>query len=292
MSRETRLFLYKTEKDKYSADSMFFNVSERVFYGKGNEKDLFHWHDYFEMEFFFEGEGTHLLNGEEMQVGRGTIYLLTPADFHTLYKKDASSPLRYYNVNFNEYALPPEIIQSITEYDAPLTATLSESDCRYLRREFEYLVAEQHSEKEFRKQMICSCFEKIFIIFLRAFGDALQEKKTMQSKTDGNIRHIINYLHLHFREQISLSSAAKEVYLTPNYAGELFRREIGMSFTEYVQRLRLDYATNLLIHSDLSVSDICFQSGFRSVSYFIKIFKSANGTPPHEYRTEKTRAKK
>ena len=284
MTRENKLFLYQTKGRMYTENATYFNIEERRYKYDPLLIDAFHWHDYFEMEFFYEGEGIHIFNGETIDVKRGTIHLLTPADFHTMYRKDEYGELKYFNVNFNEYALSPEFIRLMSEYGAPMTTIVSEEECEQLQREFSELTEECNSSKPLREMMMKTMFERIFIIFWRSLTLNMPESLRIKPQHDNNVRYIVSYLRVHFREPVSLSALAAEVHLTPNYIGEIFRREMGMSFTDYVQRLRLNYATNLLVSTDLSIADISVQSGFHSVSYFIRTFRLANGKTPLEYR--------
>ena len=291
MPRENKLFLYQTQERRYSDNATYFNIEERNYKFDPLMVNAYHWHDYFEMEFFCEGEGVHILNGETLAVKKGTIHLLTPADFHTLYKKEEFGEMKYYNVNFNEYALSSELVKMISEYGAPLATTVEGEDYEILRREFAALTAEYRSEKPIREMMMKNMFEKIVITFWRALTKNVPESKRQAPKHDSNVRFIVSYLRIHFREQVSLAALAKEVHLTPNYVGDLFRRETGVSFTDYVQRLRLNYATNLLVSSDLPIADISVQSGFHSVSYFIRTFRLASGKTPLEYRNSASKKK-
>ncbi|MBR3965978.1 MAG: helix-turn-helix transcriptional regulator [Clostridia bacterium] len=291
MPRENKLFLYQTQERRYSDNATYFNIEDRTYIYDPLMVNAYHWHDYFEMEFFCEGEGTHILNGETLTVRRGSIHLLTPADFHTLYKKEECGEMKYFNVNFNEYALSSELIKMISEYGAPLSTVVTGEDYDQLYSEFKALTAEYKSSRPMRDMMIKNMFEKIIIIFWRALTKNMSESKRQTPKHDSNVRYIVSYLRIHFREQVSLAALAKEVHLTPNYVGDLFRRETGVSFTDYVQRLRLNYATNLLVSSDLPIADISVQSGFHSVSYFIRTFRLANGKTPLEYRNTTSKKK-
>ncbi len=285
MPRENKLFLYQTEDRKYTENATYFKIQERNYKYDPLLVNAFHWHDYFEMEFFCEGEGVHILNGESLDVRRGSIHLLTPSDFHTLYRKDEYGDMKYYNVNFNEYAISSEMIRLLGEYNAPMSVIVSGEDYDVLYGEFKALTEEYNTDKPLREMMIRAHFEKIFIIFWRALTKNSTRYVRQTPQKDSNVRYIVSYLRIHFRESVSLAKLAEEVHLTPNYIGELFRRETGMPFTDYVQRLRLNYATNLLVSSDLSIADISAQSGFHSVSYFIRVFRIANGKTPLEYRS-------
>lgn len=292
MPRENKLFLYQTQERIYTENATYFNIEERNYKYDPLLINAFHWHDYFEMEFFCEGEGTHILNGETLPIRRGSIHLLTPADFHTLYRKDEYGDMKYFNVNFNEYALSGELIKLMSEYSAPMSTVVTGEDYDILYRDFKALTEEYNSDKPMKEFMIRTLFEKIFLTFWRALTRNIPENLRQAPKRDSNVRYIVSYLRIHFRESVSLSALAKEIHLTPNYIGELFRRETGVSFTDYVQRLRLNYATNLLVSSDLPVADISVQSGFHSVSYFIRTFRLANGKTPLEYRSAASSKKK
>lgn len=285
--KKNKILLYK-EAERPSVSSNFYLKAEQR-----AELDLsplmqssYHWHDYFEMEFICRGEATHILNGEAERVKRGSIYLLTPADFHTVYQEDGDRSLCYYNINFNEYALAPELIMLLTEYGERMSVTLCEADCRMLETEFSTLMREYSADKPLKEKMLKNIFEKIFIIFWRNIMETSVPHKNSHLHMDSNIRYIVNYLRIHFRESVSLGDIAKMVHLTPNYVGELFKKETGLSFTDYVSKLRLSYATNLLLSSDMSIANISTQSGFHAASYFIKSFKAKTGMTPLEYRNK------
>ncbi len=291
MPRDNKLFLYQTKERRYSDNATCFSIEKRKYKLDPLMVNTYHWHDYFEMEFFCEGEGVHILNGGTLSVRKGTIYLLTPADFHTLYKKEESGEMQYFNVNFNEYALSPDLIKMISEYGAPLSTVVEGEDYEILEKEFRALTEEYESDRPLRDMMMKDMFEKIIILFWRALTKKTPEIKRQMPNYDSNIRYIVSYLRIHFREHVSLDALAKQVHLTPNYVGDIFRRETGVSFTDYVQRLRLNYATNLLVSSDLSIADISVQSGFHSVSYFIRTFRLVHGKTPLEYRNTASKKK-
>ena len=290
MARENKLFLYPAKDNLPNA--AYFNISERCYDDDPLMIGAFHWHDYFEMEFFFEGEGIHIFNGKRMEASRGTMYLLTPSDFHTLYRKKENENLRFFNVNFNEYAISEELIKLVSLYGAPMTVTATESECEELYREFSALVAEYNGASPAREQMIRAMFDKIFIIFWRALEREGGKNAPDAPKRSSAVQYIVNYLRLHFRERVSLTSLALELHLTPNYLGEIFRKEMGKTFSDYVQLMRLNYAEKLLLGSELSVFQISEQSGFHSAAYFIKIFKKVKGKTPLDFRINKMTSQK
>ncbi|MDR6552909.1 response regulator [Paenibacillus qinlingensis] len=103
------------------------------------------------------------------------------------------------------------------------------------------------------------------------------------------VRHIVKYVKENFYNDINLSQISKLFFVTPNYVSHIFKREMGVNFTEYISKLRIDYAGGLLNSSTLTIQQVSEKSGFNDYFYFTKIFKRITGITPSEYR-KKTRA--
>ncbi|MEN1760635.1 helix-turn-helix domain-containing protein [Anoxynatronum sibiricum] len=98
------------------------------------------------------------------------------------------------------------------------------------------------------------------------------------------IEGINRYLRHHFRRNVTLTTVAEQFYVSPNYLSHLFNEQNQVSFSEYVQRLRVEEAKEMLVKSRMRVSDIGKQVGFNHDSYFVSVFKKHTGTTPNEYR--------
>ena len=74
-------------------------------------------------------------------------------------------------------------------------------------------------------------------------------------------------------------------YLTPNYLGEIFKAEMGLSFSAYLMQTRLVFARSLLQNGRCTVTQAAFASGFNSPAYFSERFKKEYGYPPYQEAT-------
>ena len=110
---------------------------------------------------------------------------------------------------------------------------------------------------------------------------------TADRMTVPSIRVAVAYLHAHFREDISLSQVAQSQGLTPNYFGNLFCEAVGVPFREYLNKLRLHYACDLLASTDMSVGGIAKETGYASVEYFFSVFKKQLSVTPTQYRRDR-----
>lgn len=92
------------------------------------------------------------------------------------------------------------------------------------------------------------------------------------------------YIQDHYSEDLSLGQVAKAVCTSPFYFCKMFKRATGINFTEFVARVRVEKAKNLLLNPNLRISEIAFEVGFQSLTHFNRVFKKLLGQSPTEYR--------
>ncbi|WP_438350317.1 response regulator transcription factor [Paenibacillus sp. FA6] len=92
------------------------------------------------------------------------------------------------------------------------------------------------------------------------------------------------YVSLRLNVRISLDEVADHLHLNASYFSRLFKKESGITFIEYVTRLKMERAKELLDQTNYTVGGICELLGYDNQSYFIKTFKTHAGVTPVEYR--------
>lgn len=97
------------------------------------------------------------------------------------------------------------------------------------------------------------------------------------------INSVINYCHQYYNSDISLRDLAKIYFIHPDYLCKLFKKEVGISFSNYVNNVRIKAAKMLLESTDKKITDIAFEVGYTSDTYFIKKFKEIMGVSPKQY---------
>jgi len=90
----------------------------------------------------------------------------------------------------------------------------------------------------------------------------------------------------HQTESLSLGQVAKSVNSSPFYFCKLFKKATGLNFTDYLSRIRIERAKNLLLNPNLRVSEIAFEVGFQSLTHFNRVFKHTVGQSPTQYREQ------
>jgi AraC-like DNA-binding protein len=87
-------------------------------------------------------------------------------------------------------------------------------------------------------------------------------------------------------EELSLTKVAKAVNTSSFYFCKLFKKATGLNFTDYVSRVRIEKAKNLLLNPNLRISEIAFEVGFQSLTHFNRVFKKIIGQSPTQYRSQ------
>lgn len=86
-------------------------------------------------------------------------------------------------------------------------------------------------------------------------------------------------------EDLSLDQVAKAVNTSTFYFCKMFKKATGLNFTDYVSRVRIEKAKNLLMNPNLRISEIAYEIGFQSLTHFNRVFKKIIGQSPTEYRS-------
>lgn len=87
-------------------------------------------------------------------------------------------------------------------------------------------------------------------------------------------------------EDLSLDQVAKAVNTSTFYFCKMFKKATGINFTDYVSRVRIEKAKNLLLNPNLRISEIAYEVGFQSLTHFNRVFKKLAGQSPTEYRAQ------
>ena len=92
------------------------------------------------------------------------------------------------------------------------------------------------------------------------------------------------YIAAHQMEDLTLTQVAKAVNTSTFYFCKMFKKVTGLNFTDYVSRIRIERARNLLLNRNLRISEIAYEVGFQSLTHFNRVFKRILGVSPTHYR--------
>ncbi|WP_449539121.1 response regulator transcription factor [Ferdinandcohnia sp. Marseille-Q9671] len=128
-------------------------------------------------------------------------------------------------------------------------------------------------------------FEHLECVLEDIFEKLLEQIKSVNlTNRNEDILKAQKYVQIHYGEKISLNEVASHLHLNPSYFSRMYKKETGEGFVEYVTKVKMAKAIELLDHSTKSVEQIACELGYESKSYFLRTFKKYYGVSPKSYR--------
>ncbi|MBQ8743332.1 MAG: helix-turn-helix domain-containing protein [Clostridia bacterium] len=142
------------------------------------------------------------------------------------------------------------------------------------------------AEKDF-SEMRCKTVSYVIEGYIRMSLELFPSRMVSKS-FDRLIDNIKNYIEANIEFDIDLTLLSRIFHYSEKYLGRLFKKNVGVSFSEYLSSRRVEIARDLLLSCDDTVINISSRVGFNNVTYFNKIFKKYYGCSPSTYRKMKT----
>ncbi len=243
-----------------------------------------HYHDYYEVFLLLEGEATHFVNNQKIPLRRGALVLIRPFDCHdylpqsggfsmlniTFTKETLEELLTYLGEGFDaprllRAALPPSILLSEGAQNEILAhmsniRTIDATDFARLKTALRIL---------------------LFRIFTRFFAADVQESEQQMppwlSRLCAEMRKNGNFTY-GIPRMLSLTDKSRE------HLSRSVKRHLGVTLSEFINDLRLNFVANMLKNSNHSIADIVFESGFGNLSWANTLFRKKYGMTMSAYR--------
>lgn len=115
------------------------------------------------------------------------------------------------------------------------------------------------------------------------FGSNQMEKKLAEGK-NRIVELAKEYIEEHYFEDIALTTVGDKVGITSSYLSSLFSQEMGVTFVDYLNEIRIEHACTYLKQNYLKTYEIAYKVGFRDEKYFSRVFRKVKGMPPSEFK--------
>lgn len=263
-------------------------------YGGHEENTTFHNHvDFSELVIVLNGHATHIVNNEESFIKKGNVFVINsgtshaykdPYDFkicNIMYKPEmlhsAGSDLRTLN-GFQALFILEPFYRSINPYKSKLNISIVSLE--YVTSLISIMIKEYEEKIHGYKTMLASRFMELIVYLSRQYDH--QEKGI-----DASLLHLANaisYIEDHYLKQVTLEEIATKSDISIRHLNRLFRAYYLTTPIAYLQRLRLERACTLLKQTNLSITEISYQSGFNDSNYLTRQFKKTYGMSPKSFR--------
>lgn len=252
----------------------------------GTSMPYFQYHNVYELFYVKRGHKRYIIGGEAYDMQPYELVIVRPGEIHRTVSRDnipQSRLILYFSeAYFDRYR---DIIDEYSLFDClkahKLTVPAQHrlSFTKLLNR-ITSMDNEDLKDRLRYAKMQCYMFELLCkLAEIASIG-------TRIIKSNALIERALEYIGKNYRSNLTLTSVAEEVFVSPSYFSALFRECTGIGFSAYLRDLRVGRAIELLTDTDMSVSEISAECGFSSPNYFKDVFRQAAGVSPSQYRRE------
>ncbi|MCY1723012.1 AraC family transcriptional regulator [Prolixibacteraceae bacterium Z1-6] len=257
------------------------------------EKSTWHYHNSYEISFITEGSGRRIVADSIEEFHPGDLIFIGKKLPHVwIADKETRTPsgrtLETVYLQFSDDVLPSELLVLPEFKNVKRALKLAERGMKIIGdtlNEVSRIMLQLPYMKNFERVIhfysIMDIIGQSNAIELLTSEEYLKKRFTTSSK---RIAKIHSYLMNHYKEEIDLEKLSNLLNLAKGSLCRLFKTETGTTIFEYLNKIKVDYACNLLMDESLSIMDISFNSGFNNLSHFNKQFKKQTRLTPGEYR--------
>ncbi|WP_158302139.1 helix-turn-helix domain-containing protein [Paenibacillus mesophilus] len=251
-----------------------------------------HRHDFLELCLVVEGRGTEIVNGVSHTLEPGTMTFLLPYQIHEIHA-DPGCQLLLYVCNFDmglllnapDRELGHGLLHEDEAEPAPFVQ-VSPEQYREMLSLFDRMQLEYSRDEQWRQLILTSMLFEALARFDRVRN---QQERSLYAASrrepdSSTIWEIVHYIHQRYQESLTLADLANRFHFSVPNLSKLLKRHLGTSFIDFIHELRIRQACSLLKSSDMAITDIALEVGFRSFASFSRVFNHLKGVSPSAYR--------
>ena len=249
-----------------------------------DNKCLLHDHEFYELVLTVNENVIHEIKGERIKLSKHTLMLIRPHDMHR-FVDEGQGEFSYVNLAFTastfddiaKYLSAERIMEKLSSSNRPPYVELTESQGMSMINQFLGLMGESSvpEPRVYSRALIASVFSKYFLNNIE--HGAHSESPQWLSSLCAEMHKIENFS----QSSDIMSRISGRSY---GHICHSFKKYLGTTPTKYTNEIRLKYAKNMILHTNMTVLDVAYECGFENMGYFHRLFKQKFGASPGELR--------
>lgn len=246
-----------------------------------------HGHSDLELGIIWEGSMIVFIDQNRYELKKGDIYLINRYQMHSFFNPIGKNMILAFQIQTDLYRSISHSLEFLRFQE-----NIFQSGPLY-EQLYHHLIACAtifFSPDEYRELKCASLFLDTLYTLLQKVPYLVTNEKESASVQNNVIRtnRITDYIIEHHQEHISLNDIAELENISPYHASHFIKKILGISFQEYLNNVRFDHALQLIHQTDLSILDICLESGFSSSHYLNQMFLKTFGCTTKQYIANQT----
>jgi AraC-like DNA-binding protein len=252
----------------------------------------FHCHPEYELNFIGNAAGVRRTVGDNSEtIGEYDLVLIASPNLEHVWEQGEchSRDIREITIQFTSDVLPESLLNKNQFHSirhmlerARLGLVFSQLTIMKIYRRLDELTCQQHGF-----HAVLSFLELLYDLSLADDSRTLSSSSFARIKTSSESRRVNKvqqYIASHFREEVRLEQLAELVGMTPVAFSRFFHQRTGRTLSDYIIEIRLGFASRMLIDTTMTAAEICYDSGFNTLSNFNRLFRKHKGCTPTEFR--------
>lgn len=246
-----------------------------------------HWHTEMEIIRILQGELKIRLNNREYAAQKGDIIFVNPETVHGASPVDCIYECVIFHIDFLDtttYSCK-FFVESILNREFVIKDFNKCEENEFITSVNAVFEAMKNKSSGYKFTVIGALYAMLGIIVDNHFYSTVTgNSEISDSKNIPKLKKVLSFLRDNYEQQLSLTDMAKAADMSAKYFCYFFKEKTGKTPVEYLNGYRIEKASQMLLNSDKSVTDIAFSCGFNDLSYFIKTFKAQKGISPTKFR--------
>lgn len=248
-----------------------------------------HRHDFYEVLYLYNGSGFHIIDSNKYEIKPPCVFFLSPGQAHKL---ELSQDIRGYIFLFTAefYLINQKNKNRLLEYpfffsldqNNPPLLLNSEKDNKFIRDLFERGCGEIVKQENVSEEIIRSLLDLILLTCNQIYP--LDSNKVQRGKGHILVKNFFSLIEENYQNNLRVNDYAEKLAVTPNHLTQMVRQITGKTSVELIQKKLIAEIKRLLLHTNLTVTEIAMQLNFPDQSYFTKFFKKITGVTPIQFR--------
>lgn len=257
--------------------------------GKVTQTGDYHKHDFTEIIYILSGHSKYIINNEIYDLYSGDMFICNPGIYHQLLFINNNEPCVEFYCGFTDFQfknMSPNCIDINDKYILHMSCEAKQEILKLCYN----MVVENLSCKAGKYFMLKAYLIQMLLTIIREFEiyDCKPETKGCNFDNFNKnyaVKKIITYINENYSHKISLDKIAQNMYLSPVYISKIFKEETGESPINYLIKIRLEKAKEILLQSNSnSIKEVATLVGYEDAYYFSKLFKKYYGVSPLNYK--------
>lgn len=250
-----------------------------------------HRHDFFEVLFILKGSGFHVIDNNKYEITPPCIFFMSPGQAHKLeLSNDIEGYIYIFTSDFYQFnhtnqnrLLEFPFFFTIKQNNPPLVFTQSD-DVLFVENLFKQGIAETEKDANRSVEMVHLILDLILVFAASRYVS--DEASLIKGRGDILVKRFFQLIEENYQKNISVNDYASMLAITPNHLTQTLKNLTGKTSGEIIQSKQILEIKRLLIHTNMSVSEIAHHLNFADQSYFTKFFKKSVGITPIAFRSE------